>query len=194
MEISKTKDGYNASGLNSNGRFVQVDITGLETVEAVELILLNKKSKVEAEKEKAENDKEFLLAEFVKGKTDEELLAKKDLFPLLKEGVQVKKDGIYNYVGELFKALDNFAYDMQLSPILEPKKWEKIGKKNLSKYDEVFKSAKNWMSEDTYQKNDYVKYYSKLYQAQDKISDGANPEKGGKWKEITREMLKDESI
>lgn len=194
MEINKTKDGYSASGLNSNGRFVQAQITGLETVEQVEQILLSVKSKIEAEKEKAENDKEFLLEEFTKGKTDEELLAKKDIFPVLKEEMAIKKDHIYNYIGELYKALDSFTYDVQMSPKLEPKKWKKIGEKKLSKYDEVLKGAKNWMREDTYQKNDYVKYYSKLYQAQDKISDGTNPEKGGKWKEITREMLKDESI
>lgn len=189
MEINKTKDGYSASGLNSNGRFVQAQITGLETVEQVEQILLSVKSKIEAEKEKAENDKEFLLEEFTKGKTDEELLAKKDIFPTLKEEMPIKKDHIYNYIGELFKALENFTYDIQMSPKLEPNKWQKIGEKKLSKYDEVYKSAKDWMSDQSYDEGTYVRRYRKLYQATTKITDNSDPENGGKWKLIVESDL-----
>lgn len=189
ITIDKTEKGYIASGMNVHGRYVTAEISAISTVKMAEDAVLNEKSEQELAAEKLANEKKFLLTEWVKGKTDDELIAKKEIFPRPVDGKQIEENAIYNYAGELFRAKVTFIYDNQQNPVLEPTKWDKIGKKEKSKYQQVFDSAQNWMRDQTYKKGTYVKRYGKLYQATGTISDNSDPEAGGKWKLIKESDL-----
>ncbi|MFM1542061.1 hypothetical protein ABGF49_07305 [Helcococcus ovis] len=58
---------------------------------------------------------------------------------------------------------------------------EIIKKGENEEYVKNIKTAKNWYAEETYQVNDYVIYYNKLYKATEKISNGKIPEEYDKW-------------
>lgn len=184
ITIDKQNDKYVASGLNSLGRYVQVEVSGSEIVSRTFNAVSNEKSAFELEKEKAEKDKDTLLAEWSAGKTDDELITRKDMFKKIVLGMSIIKGTIYNYVGELYRALEDFKYDYQLSPPLEPTKWQKIGKKQGS-YSELFAKAAYWNRDESYEKNTYVKWYGKLYKALVKVTDNEEPGAGRKWELIT---------
>lgn len=185
ITIDKQNDKYVASGLNSLGRYVQVEVSSSEIVSRAFEAVEKEKSSFELEKEKAEKDKETLLSEWLVGKTDEELITRKDMFKRPTDGVQIVKGTIYNYAGELYRALDNFKYDYQLSPHLEPTKWQKIGEKPKSNYKELFDKAVYWSRDESYEQGVYVKWYGKLYKALVKITDNEEPGTGRKWELIT---------
>ena len=186
MEITKRQDGYGISGMNAYGRFVETDLTGLETIEEAEQKLLNQKSKEEIEKERIEHDKEFLLDEFVKGKKDDELLQHPNLFPKLSHGLKIKKNKIYNYINELFRAKEDFVYDVQQSPLLEPSKWQKLGEPELSEYEKLYKTAKPWSRDESYDKGTCVIWYGKLYRAKERITTEQEPGRSDKWELIKK--------
>ena len=185
ITIDKQNDKYVASGLNSLGRYVQVEVLGSEIVSMAFQAVNNEKSAFELEKEKAEKDKDTLLAEWSAGKTDDELIARKDMFKKPVLGMRIVKGTIYNYVGELYKALEDFEYDYQLSPHLEPKRWQKIGEKPKSNYKELFDKAVYWSRDESYEQGVYVKWYGKLYKALVKVTDNEEPGTGRKWELIT---------
>lgn len=193
ITIDKTEKGYIASGMNAHGRYVSAQVSSIATIKMAEEAVLNKKTEAELATEKLASEKKFLLSEWVKNKTDDELIARKDIFPRPCDGMQIEEKTIYNYAGELFIAKVTFVYDNQQNPVLEPTKWDKIGKKGKSKYQQVFNSAENWMRDQTYKKGAYVKRYGKLYQATDTIPDGTDPEAGGKW-ELIKESDLNETV
>jgi hypothetical protein len=186
ITLDKQNDKYIASGLNSLGRYVQVELSGSEMISRTFQAVSSEKSAFELEKEKAEKDKDTLLAEWSAGKTDDELITRKDMFTRPALGMQIVKGTIYNYLGELYKALENFTYDYQLSPHLEPAKWQKIGKKQ-GNYSELFAKAVYWNRDESYEKDTYVKWYGKLYKALVKVTDNEEPGTGRKWELITED-------
>lgn len=187
ITIDKQNEKYIASGLNSLGRYVQVEVSGSEIISRAFEAVSNEKSAFELEKEKAEKDKDTLLAEWSVGKTDDELITRKDMFKKPIYGMQIVKGSIYNYIGELYRALDDFKYDYQLNPHLEPSKWQKIGEKPKSNYKEIFDKALYWNRDESYEKDTYVKWYGKLYKALVKVTDNEEPGTGSKWELITEE-------
>lgn len=185
ITIDKQNDKYVASGLNSLGRYVQVEVSGSEIVSKAFESVENARSSFELEKEKAEKDRDTLLSEWSAGKTDDELIARKDMFKKPIESMQIVKGTIYNYAGELYRALADFKYDYQLSPHLEPTKWQKIGEKTKSNYAELYNKAVYWSRDESYEQGVYVKWYSKLYKALVKVTDNEEPGTGRKWELIT---------
>lgn len=193
ITIDKTETGYIASGMNAHGRYVTAEISAISTVKMAEDAVLNEKSEQELAAEKLANEKKFLLTEWVKGKTDDELIAKKEMFSKPIDGKQIEENTIYNYAGKLYKAKVNFIYDNQQNPILEPAKWEEIGKKEKTKYEEAFETAEHWSRDKSYEAKIYVKWWGKLYISEVKITDNEEPGKGEKWKLIPKEAL-DETL
>lgn len=187
ITINKQNEKYVASGLNVLGRYVQVEVSGSEVVSKAFDAVENAKSSFELEKEKAEKDRDTLLSEWLVGKTDEELIARKDMFKKPIESMQILKGSVYNYAGELYRALEDFKYDYQLSPPLEPNKWQKLGEKPKSNYKELFDKAVYWSRDESYEKDTYVKWYSKLYKALVKVTDNEEPGTGRKWELITED-------
>lgn len=187
ITIQKTETGYAASGMNLNGRYVTAEVEAVATVKMAEDAVLNMKNAAELAMEKLENDKKFLLSEWVKGKTDAALIGKADMFPRPIDGMQIEKDSIYNYAGELYKALATFIYDNQMGPMLEPAKWQKLGEKPKSGYQELCDKATYWSRDASYEQGAYVKWYSKLYKALVKVTDNEEPGTGRKWELITEE-------
>lgn len=188
ITINKKRDGYTASGLNTYGRFTVSELKGTESVSEAFDLIKKARSAEELEKEKLLDDKTFLLDEFIKGKTEEEIIKHKDKFIRVKDEMEIKEGSIYRYADGLFKALKTFTYDNQHSPILEELYWQEIGIKKLSEYQERFRKAPFWMSDNTYKKGDDVQYYGKLYTAKDTVKDGSRPDKSDKW-ELVNENI-----
>lgn len=185
ITIYKRREGYAVNGFNRFNRFVTATVSETATVKEAMDAILEQKSEVELAQERTEKDRDFLLSEWVVRKTDEELIAKKDMFKKPIYGMQIVKGTIYNYAGELYRALEDFKYDYQLSPHLEPTKWQKIGEKPKSNYKELFDKAVYWSRDESYEKDTYVKWYGKLYKALVKVTDNEEPGTGSKWELIT---------
>lgn len=184
ITIDKRKDGYAVNGFNKFNRFVTATVPDTATVKEAMDAILEQKSEEELKQEKIEKDKDFLLSEWVVGKTDEELIEKADMFKAPTEGMQIAKGSIYNYAGELYRAVEDFTYDYQLSPHLEPKRWQKIGEKPKSNYEELFDKATYWSRDESYEQGVYVKWYGKLYKSLVKVTDNEEPGRGQKWEII----------
>ena len=187
ITIDKRREGYAVNGFNKFNRFVTANVSETATVKEAMDAILEQKSEEELKQEKTEKDKDFLLSEWVVGKSDEELIGKADMFKAPTEGMQIAKGSIYNYAGELYRALEDFTYDYQLSPHLEPKRWQKIGEKPKSNYEELFDKAVYWSRDESYEKDAYVKWYGKLYKALVKVTDNEEPGTGKKWELISEE-------
>lgn len=185
ITIEKLETGYSASGFNKFNRFVTVNVPDEASVKEATKAVLDEKSDIEMEYEKVETDKEFLLSEWVVGKTDDELIGKADMFKKPIEGMQIVKGEIYNYVGTLYRSLETFIYDNQSGPYLEPAKWQKLGEKPKSGYQELFDKATYWSRDESYEQGAYVKWYSKLYKALVKVTDNEEPGTGKKWQLVT---------
>lgn len=187
ITIDKRREGYAVNGFNKFNRFVTATVSETATVKEAMDAILEQKSETELRQEKIESDKDFLLSEWVVGKSDEELIGKAGMFKAPTEGMQIAKGTIYNYAGELYRALEDFKYDYQLSPHLEPKRWKKIGEKPKSNYKELFDKAVYWSRDESYEKDTYVKWYWKLYKALVKVTDNEEPGTGQKWELITED-------
>lgn len=187
ITIDKRRNGYAVNGFNKFNRFVTATVPDTATVKEAMDAILEQKSETELAQEKVEKDKDFLLSEWVVGKSDEDLIGKADMFKAPTEGMQIAKGSIYNYAGELYRALADFTYDYQLSPHLEPKRWQKLGEKSKSNYKELFDKATYWSRDESYEKDTYVKWYGKLYKALVKVTDNEEPGTGQKWELITED-------
>ncbi len=187
ITIDKRRNGYAVNGFNRFNRFVTATVSETATIREAMDAILEQKSEVELAQEKTEKDRDFLLSEWVVRKTDEELIAKKDMFKKPIYGMQIVKGTIYNYAGELYRVLEDFKYDYQLSPHLEPSKWQKIGEKPKSNYQELFDKATYWSRDESYEQGAYVKWYGKLYKALVKVTDNEEPGIGQKWELITED-------
>lgn len=128
IAIDKNENGYVASGYNLYGRFVTAELDSFATLKMVEDSLWNQKSELELEKEKLIEDNKFLVKEWACGKSDDELLARKDIFSAPEYGAQIEKGCVFLFENSLFKAKSKFKYSSELAPDLAPEKWSKIGK------------------------------------------------------------------
>lgn len=214
---------YQVAGYNSAGRSVDFEISEDEALSVKDILerfnqerdpleikndeLAKAKEEAEKEKQKVEeekkqleednmaltNKKNELLEKWAKDQNPAVLIENKDDFPRPFDSMQIFKGHHYNYAGTLYQAKDNFIYDNQKSPLLEPDSWHRVGDPVVKptdlkvEYEAKFKKAVDWYADKTYVKTDLVRYYNKLYELVAEKSSGHNPEKEPEiWKLIPK--------
>lgn len=150
--------------------------------------------KLKTDDEVAKEKAEELLEYVTQNTSDKEKLANKHLFKkweVRRDREEYVEKGEYRvHYDTLYKAKKRNKISYETMPKLNPEIWEEVvsneGKsKELLVYEEKEKRADFFSRDKSYKKGETTMFYSKLYEALDKVS-GEEPDKSSKWKLIEK--------